>query len=147
MPAPPLFPIDFVGPAIAAMVFVLGMSFVPEPTRRRFNAILVAGSCGVYLSGGFGPWEIIYPVVAAPIVFRGLQSHRYIGLAWLLHASWDLPHYFWGNSIWPFMPTSSFGCFVFDVLIACWFLAGAPSLIALRRVGEIRGSEGLAPKY
>ena len=36
-------------------------------------------------------------------------------------------HHVWGNPIWPFMPTSSFGCLVFDALIAIWFLAGAPS--------------------
>jgi len=41
----------------------------------------------------------------------------------------DLPHHLWGNPIWPFMPTSSFGCMIFDTLIAAWFLAGAPSLV------------------
>jgi hypothetical protein len=29
--------------------------------------------------------------------------------------------------IWPFMSTSSFGCLIFDSLIAIWFLAGAPA--------------------
>ena len=29
------------------------------------------------------------------------------------------------------MPTSSFGCLIFDALIAVWFLAGAPSLFSL----------------
>jgi hypothetical protein len=28
------------------------------------------------------------------------------------------------------MPTSSFGCMIFDAIIALWFLAGAPSMIA-----------------
>jgi hypothetical protein len=119
---------DAVAPAIAAAAFVIGMSFVPEPTRRTFNAILAAGACGVYLSGGFGRWELLYPALATPVVFLGLRSYRYTGLAWLMHAAWDLPHHLWGNPIWPFMPTSSFGCFVFDTLIAVWFLAGAPSL-------------------
>ena len=36
----------------------------------------------------------------------------------------------WGSPIWPFMPTSSFGCMIFDTLIAIWFLAGAPALTA-----------------
>ncbi len=48
-----------------------------------------------------------------------------------MHASWDLIHHFYGNSIWPFMPTSSFGCMIFDALIAIWFLTGAPSVLAL----------------
>ena len=54
----------------------------------------------------------------------------FIGLAWLMHAAWDLAHHLWGNPIWPFMPTSSFGCMIFDTLIAIWFLAGAPALTA-----------------
>ena len=123
---------DYFGPAIGAVFFVLGMSRVPEPTRRTFNAILVAGTCGAYLNGGFGMWELLYPVVATPVVYRGLRSYRFIGLAWLMHAAWDLPHHFWGNPIWSFMPTSSFGCVIFDALIALWFLAGAPALFASR---------------
>ena len=120
---------DYFGPAISAVLFVLIMSFVPEPTRRTFNAIFATGAAGVYLNGGFGVWELLYPALATPILYRGLQSHRYIGTAWLMHAAWDLPHHLWGNPIWPFMPTSSFGCMIFDALIAIWFLAGAPSLI------------------
>jgi hypothetical protein len=120
---------DCLGPAIGAAIFVLIMSLVPEPARRRFNVIFVAGASGVYLSGGFGMWELLYPALALPIVYRGLWSYRYIGLAWLMHAAWDLPHHLRGHPIWPFMPTSSFGCMIFDSLIAIWFLAGAPPLI------------------
>jgi hypothetical protein len=123
---------DVVGPAVGACVFVLLMSTVREPTRRALNAVIAAGAAGVYLSGGFGLWELVYPVLATPVLYRGLQSYRWIGIAWLMHAAWDLPHHLWGNPIWPFMRTSSFGCFVFDTLIALWFLAGAPSLAALR---------------
>ncbi|HME69362.1 MAG TPA: DUF6010 family protein [Myxococcota bacterium] len=47
----------------------------------------------------------------------------FIGLAWLMHTSWDLVHHLYGNVIWPFMPTSSFGRMIFDVLIAIWFFA------------------------
>jgi hypothetical protein len=121
---------DYVGPALGAVLFVLGMSSMREPARRALNAILVAGSCGVYLSGGFGVWELLYPALATPVVYLGLRSWRFIGLAWLMHAAWDLPHYLRGNPIWPFMPTSSFGCMIFDTLIAIWFLAGAPSLFS-----------------
>jgi hypothetical protein len=45
---------DYFGPAISAVLFVLIMSFVPEPARLRFNAIFAAGAVGVYLNGGFG---------------------------------------------------------------------------------------------
>jgi uncharacterized protein DUF6010 len=121
---------DLVGPAIGAGAFVVIMSVVREPTRRTLNAVIVAGASGVYLSGGFGVWEVVYPVVATPVVYRALQSYRSVGIAWLMHAAWDLPHHLWGNPIWPFMRSSSLGCLVFDSLIAMWFLAGAPDLVA-----------------
>jgi hypothetical protein len=128
---PALHVMDYVGPAVGAAAFVLIMSLVKEPGRRRFNAIFVAGASGVYLSGGFGPWELLYPAITAPVVYLGLRSHRFIGLAWLMHAGWDVVHHFWGNPIWPFMPTSSWGCMIFDTLIAMWFLAGAPTVLPL----------------
>jgi len=127
---PPLQVLDFVGPAIGALAFVLIMSRVREPARRSFNAIFVAGASGAYLSGGLGPWELLYPAVAAPVAYLGLRSHRFIGLAWLMHSCWDVVHHVWGNPIWPWMPTSSFGCMIFDALIAIWFLADAPVIPA-----------------
>ena len=128
---PPLAVMDVIGPVVAAVLFVIAMSLVREPGRRTFNAVLVAGAGGAYLSGGFGPWELLYPLISIPVVYQGLRSHRFIGAAWLMHAAWDAAHHLWGQPIWPFMPTSSFGCAVFDTLIAIWFLAGAPSLTKL----------------
>ena len=128
---PPLLVMDYVGPIVGAVIFVLTMSLVPEPTRRSLNAILVAGASGVYLSGGLGPWELLYPAIAAPVAYLGLRSYRFIGVAWLMHSCWDAVHHLWGNPIWPFMPTSSFGCMIFDAVIAFWFLAGARSIVGL----------------
>src|SRR5262245_11860846 len=109
MPTPPALHImDYVGPAIAALLFVLLMSQVNEHVRRTFNAVLAAGACGVYLNGGFGVWELLYPALSTPIAYFGLGSFRFIGLTWLMHSAWDLTHHLWGNPIWPFMPTSSF---------------------------------------
>ncbi len=125
---PPLALMDYVGPAIGAIVFVVIMSQLKEPTRRTLNAVIVAGAGGVYLSGGFGFWELLYPIIATPVAYRGLHSYRWIGIAWLMHSAWDLPHHLWGNPIWPFMRTSSFGCMIFDALIAIWFLRGAPAV-------------------
>jgi hypothetical protein len=125
---------NYLGPAAGAVVFVVLMSLVKEPARRSYNAIFVAGASGVYLSGGLGAWELLFPaVVGGGVAYLGLRSHRYIGVAWLLHAGWDLVHHLFGNPIWPFMATSSFGCLIFDTLIALWFLAGAPSVFALVR--------------
>jgi hypothetical protein len=122
---------DYIGPTIAAGVFVVIMSFVREPTRRYFNAVFVGGATGVYMSGGgFGVWELAFPLVALPIVYLGLRAHVFIGVVWLMHSGWDIAHHWWGNPIWPFAPTSSFGCMIFDALIAVWFIAGAPSLVS-----------------
>ena len=129
METAPLVVMDYVGPAVGALVFVVAMSLVAEPTRRTLNAIILAGVSGAYLSGGFGPWELIYPVIATPVAFLGLRSYRLIGVGWLVHGSWDIAHHLWGNPIWPFMPSSAFGCMIFDSMIALWFLAGAPSLL------------------
>jgi hypothetical protein len=70
----PLAVIDYVGPALAALVFVTVMSLVAEPARRTVNAIILAGASGVYLSGGFGLWELTGPVIGAAIGFRALRS-------------------------------------------------------------------------
>jgi len=131
MHAPSLQLTDYVIPPVAAVLFMVAMSLLKEPTRRHGNAILAAGAASAYLSGGLGPWELIYPVVGGVVAYLGLRSHRFIGVAWLLHAGWDTVHHFYGHPIWPFMPTSSFGCLVFDSVIALWFLAGAPSVVAL----------------
>jgi hypothetical protein len=134
MHPPPLAITDYLGPTGAAVLFVVVMSLVREPARRNINAIIVAGASGVYLSGGgFGPWELLFPVVAVPVAYQGLCAYPFIGIAWLMHSGWDVLHHLWGNPIWPFMPTSSFGCMIFDALIAVWFLAGAPSIFARTR--------------
>ena len=137
---PPLQVIDAAAPALAAVVFVLAMSLVREPARRSFNAIVVAGASGVYMSGGFGPWEVAYAALGCGVVgYLALGSYRWIGVGWLMHAGWDVLHHLYGNPIWPFQPTSSFGCMVFDTGIALWFLAGAPSLVSQKQVESARG--------
>ncbi len=40
-----------------------------------------------------------------------------------MHAGWDVLHHVYGHPIWPFMPTSSLGCLLFDTAIACWFVS------------------------
>jgi Family of unknown function (DUF6010) len=57
-----------------------------------------------------------------------------------MHAAWDLAHHLWGNPIWPFMPTSSWGCMIFDSLIALWFFAGAPSLWSTKLLNRVKPS-------
>jgi Family of unknown function (DUF6010) len=140
MPHQPLLPVDYLGPAAGSLLFIALMSLVREPDRRLLNAIVLAGAGGVYLSGGFGLWELLYPVVAIPIAYRGLGSYRLIAIGWLMHSGWDIVHYIWGNPIWPFMPTSSFGCMVFDAVLAVWFAAGAPSIAAASRTATAKSA-------
>jgi hypothetical protein len=126
-PPPTLALADYLGPVFGSLVFVALMSRIPEPHRKTLNAVLVIGASGVYMSSGFGGWELAYALVAGPIVgYLALRSYYAIGIAWLMHACWDWLHHLYGGVIWPFMPTSSFGCMIFDTCIAVWFLAGAP---------------------
>src|SRR5215831_19184435 len=116
---------DSYGPAIGALCFALIRSHVPQPMRRTLNAVLVAGTCGTYLNGGFGIWELIYPVLGTPVVYLTLRSYRLGKLA--LPVAQDAHRrrlayarclgsasQLMGNPIWPFMPTSSWGCLIFD---------------------------------
>ena len=107
-------PMDLLGPALGGVLFVVMMSLVPHPARRSFNAILAAGAVGAYIGGAFGVWELIYPIVATPVVYLGLRSYRAIGVAWLMHAAWDVPHHIVGHPIWPYQRTSSLGCVIFE---------------------------------
>src|SRR4030095_6773616 len=102
----PLAVMDYVGPALGALLFVAVMSLVAEPNRRTLNAIILAGASGVYLSGGFGLWELIYPVIGTVIGFRALTSYRWLGVGWLVHAVWGIGPHQWGNPLWVFMSTS-----------------------------------------
>ena len=129
---------DVLGPVVVAGVFVLLMSWVKEPARQRFNAVFVAGAGSAYLNGGLGPVEFVLPVVITFCAYRGLTSYRFIGLAWLAHAGFDVVHHLNGAPIIPFVASSSFGCALCDPLLAIWFFAGAPSARS--------GREGLAPR-
>src|SRR6478672_3540001 len=102
MHPPQLHTMDGIGPVMGAALFILLMSFVSRAVRLRLNAVLAAGAAGVYLSGGFGPWELVYPALLTPLLYFAFGSFRLIGVAWLLHSAWDVAHHFYGNPIWPF---------------------------------------------
>src|SRR5215510_16300228 len=100
--------IGLVGASIGGLLFIAIMSFVPEPARQRFNAIFVAGAGSAYLNGGLGGWEFAFIAVATFAAYRGLDSYRWIGIAWLLHTAWDVVHHLYGNPLWHWDPMSSF---------------------------------------
>lgn len=133
--------INFVPPTIAAVVFILIMSALKEPIRQNFNAVGAAGFATLYANGGFGMWEAVYMTIAVFPAYFGLKSYRWIGVAWLMHSGWDLAHHLYGNTLFHWAPSSSFGCFVMDALVAIWFFAGAPSVYDLVR----RPSGGTRP--
>ncbi len=113
--------VDVVAPVIAAGVFILLAGLIVEPARRRFMAVFVGGAGAAYLNGGFGPLEFAYILAATYVAYRGLESYRFIGLAWLMHTAWDVAHHLHGRPIWHEVPSSSFGCAIMDALLALWF--------------------------
>ena len=123
-----------IGPIIVALVFISLCSLIGEPSRRNFNAIVVAGAGAAYLNGGFGIWEFAFTVVVTFCAFRGLRSYNWIGAAWLLHTGWDVLHHLYGNPIVPFAAGSSLGCAICDPVISLWCFAGAPSVYDLLRI-------------
>lgn len=123
---------DAMQAAVIAVLFVLLASRLAEPTRRRFMAVFVAGAGAAYLDGGLGGWEFLFTGVATYVAYRGLESYRFIGLAWLMHTAWDITHHLYGEPLISAMPTSSAGCAITDALIALWLFAGAPTVLGRR---------------
>lgn len=125
---------NIVAPILIGLLYCAAVLLVPEPARRRFNAIFVAGAGAAYLSSGaLGPWELLFTTAVTFCAYRGLTSYRWIGVAWLLHTGWDIVHHLMGQPILPFAPISSFGCAICDPVIALWCFAGGPSIRDLRR--------------
>ncbi|MGX7828820.1 DUF6010 family protein [Actinokineospora sp. 24-640] len=127
-------------PLLIGLGYVLVMSLVPEPARRRLNAVMVAGAGAAYLSGGLGPIELAFTATMTYLAYRGLESWQFIGLAWLLHTAWDVVHHLKGAPILPFAEHSSLGCAICDPVIAIWCLAGGPSVTEWAR--RPRGDSG-----
>ncbi len=118
----------YVMPVVIGLVFVGVVSFVPEPHRRRLNAVIVAGAGAAYISGGgFGLWELAFTTVMTAVAYVGLRSWSFIGLGWLLHTAWDVLHHRRGTPLIPSVHDSSFGCALCDPVIALWCFAGGRS--------------------
>jgi hypothetical protein len=137
MPPHALFALDalnVVSPVAVGCAYISACSFLKEPQRRHFNAIMIAGAGAAYLNGGFGPWEFAFTAILTILAYKGLSSYVYIGIGWLCHSGWDVLHDLYGSPIIPFASTSSIGCAICDPVIALWCFAGGPSTLgALRR--------------
>lgn len=129
---PELTILDMVAPIGVAIVFIAACSLLKEPERRNFSAIMISGAGAAYLSGGLGPWEFVFCSVMTFLAYRGLRDYRLIGIGWVMHTTWDVVHHFCGNPIVPFVPTSSAGCAICDLILAGWYFLGAPSILSAR---------------
>ena len=133
---------NVVAPILIGLAYVALVSLVPEPGRRTFNALFVAGAGAAYLSSGaLGPWELLFTAAITFCAYKGLTSYRWIGVAWLLHTILDIIHHLLGRPILPFAPHSSFGCAICDPVIALWCFANGPSIHRLVRRDRRPGTE------
>ena len=114
-----------------AIVYITVFSLVKEPKRQKINAILIAGAGAVYWSGGLGLWEYLFATAMLFMAFKGFTNYKYIGVAWLMHTTWDTLHHLYANPIVPFSASSSAGCAVCDPILALWFFYGASSIFRL----------------
>jgi hypothetical protein len=121
--------INVVAPILVGITYVFLCSLFKEPSRRNFNAVMIAGAGAAYLSGGFGLWEFAFTTVVTFCAYHGLRSYHFIGVVWLLHSGWDVLHHLYGNPIIPFVPASSLGCAICDPVIAVWCFCGGPSVV------------------
>jgi hypothetical protein len=126
--------ISVVAPVLVGLAYIALCALLAEPARQKFNAIMVAGAGAAYLSsGGMGLWEIVFTTVVTFCAFKGLSNYRWLGVAWLLHAGWDVVHYLKGIPIIPAFSHSSFGCAICDPVIAIWMFRGAPPIRTWQR--------------
>jgi hypothetical protein len=121
-------------PIVIAIVWATCCSFIPEPHRRQFNAVVVGGAGAAYISGGtFGLGELAFTTLMTAVAYLGLRSWTFIGAGWLLHTVWDVLHHRRGEPLIPSVHDSSFGCAVCDPVIALWCFTGGRSPAELFR--------------
>ncbi len=139
-PPPALTFLQLISPIFVAVLWIAALSLLKEPGRRNLSALLIAGAGAAYLNGGLGVWEFAFCALLTSLAYWGLHDYRFIGAAWMLHTGWDIVHYLYGNPIVPFVPTSSAGCAVCDLVLSTWYLSSAPSIYGLLRMPKAIGS-------
>ena len=121
-------------PVVIAVLWAAACSFIAEPHRRRFNAVVVGGAGAAYISGGsLGLGELAFTALLTAIAYCGLRSWGFIGVGWLLHTVWDVVHHRRGAPLIPSVHDSSFGCAICDPVIALWCFTGGRSPAELVR--------------
>ncbi len=130
-----------ISPLFVGLIWICLFSLMKEPLRQRLSAIMMAGAGAAYLSGGLGVWEFGACACFTFLAYRGLTDYRYIGVGWFLHTCWDIVHHLYGNPIIPFVPSSSAGCAICDLVLAIWYVLGAYSVFDLVRRGKLQTSK------
>jgi hypothetical protein len=123
--------INAIGAIVIAFIYITISSIPNEPNRQKISAVIIAGAGAVYWSGGLGIAEYIFSTAMLFMAFKGLSNYTYIGIAWLMHTTWDTLHHLYANPIVPFSASSSAGCAVCDSVLAIWFFYKAPSIFDL----------------
>ena len=124
--------LKYTAPILVAAGFIMLSSFIKEPARQKFMAVMIAGAGAAYLSAfGMGLWEFVFTTFVTYCAYRGISSYTFIGIGWLLHTLWDIIHHNIGVPLLPFSDVSSLGCAICDPFIALWCFARAPSLLDL----------------
>lgn len=111
---------------LAAPLAVAAFGLVPEPWRRRLMVAALGVAAVVYLGGGLGAWEYPFAAAIGALAVLGRSSYAALGAGWLVHTLSDALHHAAGSPMVGSLPLSSFGCAVFDPLIATWLFFGAP---------------------
>jgi Family of unknown function (DUF6010) len=123
--------INAIAAVMIALLYITISSLANEPNRQKISAVIIAGAGSVYWSGGLGIAEYIFATAMLFMAFKGLTNYKYIGVAWLMHTTWDVLHHLYANPIVPFSASSSAGCAVCDSVLAIWFFYNAPSAFDL----------------
>jgi len=133
-PLPEFSVTEYGKPLLLAFIFISLFRLLKEPTRQKVMALGIAGAGATYLNGGFGLWEFAFNALLVWVAFQGLKSYRYSALGWILHTAWDALHHLYGNPILSFDPLSSFGCFIFDPILALWCLKQAQKPVVITSI-------------
>lgn len=117
------------GNAFGALLTVALVGLIPEPWRQRSMAAMVGLASIAYLGNSAFLWPVEFGLAALMLSLAGWGAFWYpvIGVARVVHGIIDLVHHEAGSPMFATVPLSSYGCAVYDPLMAMWFFAGAPS--------------------
>ena len=131
---------------VAAPLVVAALGALAEPWRRRVSVAMLLFATFVYLRHNLGLWELGFATALLLCAMSGARSYRAIGIGWLVHTLSDVFHHAANDPMISAIPLSSFGCAIFDPLLAIWYFADAPSTSSMwHAVGTTLRRGGEAP--